>query len=59
MEVYITKAEDTSQIITHLMPPFLTSVLLDYNTNVEPARDAEVLSSMAAIISKLGVCIVL
>ncbi|CAJ0647133.1 13203_t:CDS:2 [Entrophospora sp. SA101] len=57
MEVYITKAEDTSQIITHLMPPFLTSVLIDYNTNVEPARDAEVLSSMAAIISKLGASI--
>ncbi|CAG8519012.1 10877_t:CDS:10 [Acaulospora colombiana] len=30
------------------------AVLIDYNTNVEQARDAEVLSSMASIISKLG-----
>lgn len=56
METYITKAEETSQIITHLMPPLLSAVLIDYNTNAEQARDAEVLSSMATIISKLGVC---
>ncbi|CAI2165301.1 1535_t:CDS:10 [Funneliformis geosporum] len=54
MEVYITKSEETSQIITHLMPPLLSAVLIDYNTNVEQARDAEVLSSMANIIAKLG-----
>ncbi|CAG8578666.1 1451_t:CDS:10, partial [Acaulospora morrowiae] len=54
METYITKADETSQIITHLMPPLLSAVLIDYNTNVEQARDAEVLSSMASIISKLG-----
>ncbi|CAG8602613.1 13726_t:CDS:10 [Racocetra fulgida] len=54
MEVYITKAEETSTIITHLMPPLLSAVLIDYNTNVEQARDAEVLSSMATIITKLG-----
>lgn len=55
MEVYITKSEETSQIITHLMPPLLSAVLIDYNNNVEQARDAEVLSSMATIIAKLGV----
>ncbi|CAG8749182.1 22685_t:CDS:10 [Gigaspora margarita] len=54
MEVYITKAEETSTIITHLMPPLLSAVLIDYNNNVEQARDAEVLSSMATIITKLG-----
>jgi len=54
MEVYITKSEETSQIITHLMPPLLSAVLIDYNNNVEQARDAEVLSSMATIIAKLG-----
>ena len=58
MEVYITKSEETSQIITHLMPPLLSAVLIDYNNNVEQARDAEVLSSMATIIAKLGVSII-
>jgi hypothetical protein len=58
MEVYITKSEETSQIITHLMPPLLSAVLIDYNNNVEQARDAEVLSSMATIIAKLGVGII-
>jgi exportin-1 len=55
MESYILKAEDLTQVSQHLIPPLLEAVLVDYSKNVEQARDAEVLSVMATIITRLGV----
>ena len=57
MESYILKAEDLTQVSQHLIPPLLEAVLVDYSKNVEQARDAEVLSVMATIITRLGVSI--
>ncbi|KAG9304016.1 hypothetical protein G9A89_005926 [Geosiphon pyriformis] len=54
METYINKAEDLDTVATQMLPTFFEAVLIDYNLNVEPARDAEVLSVMATIITKLG-----
>jgi len=54
MESYILKAEDLTQVSQHLIPPLLEAVLVDYSKNVEQARDAEVLSVMATIITRLG-----
>jgi exportin-1 len=38
-----------------MIPSLLESVLIDYQRNVEPAKEAEVLNVMANIITKLGV----
>ncbi|CAG8682988.1 1598_t:CDS:2, partial [Ambispora leptoticha] len=54
-DAIVEQAEDLEQVKTHLLPTFFQAVLIDYNQNVEPARDAEVLSVMATIISRLGV----
>jgi len=53
-ETYITKAEDLPLIMQNIIPPLLEHVLGDYERNVEPARDAEVLSVMASIVGKMG-----
>ena len=55
MERYIEKADDLNAISTNLIPPLLDAILSDYASIVPPARDAEVLYSMATIIGKLGV----
>ncbi|KXS22512.1 hypothetical protein M427DRAFT_130180 [Gonapodya prolifera JEL478] len=57
IETYVTKADDLNQVATSMIPPLLEAVLLDYKHNVEPARDAEVLNVMAAIVSRLEVLI--
>eukprot|EP00158_Paraphelidium_tribonemae_P007842 Partr_v1_DN28378_c0_g1_i2_m78613 putative exportin-1 len=54
LQVYISKAEDLQMVVDNLIPPLLEAVLGDYQRNVEPARDAEVLSLMTAIVVKLG-----
>ena len=51
IETYIQKAED----LPYLIPPLLDAILIDYQQNVEPARDAEVLAVMSVIVSRLGV----
>lgn len=53
IELYITKAEDLQAVSINLIPPLMEAVLGDYLRNVEPARDAEVLSVMATIVDKL------
>jgi len=53
-ETYITKAEDLPLVMQNIIPPLLEHVLGDYERNVEPARDAEVLSVMASIVGKMG-----
>ena len=39
----------------NFIPPLLSTVLDDYSRNVPQAREAEVLNTMATIISKLDV----
>ena len=55
METYIKKAEDLDAVNANFMPPLLDAILGDYNRNVPPARDAEVLNTMATITTRLGV----
>ena len=55
IQTYVLKTEELQVVLENLVPPLLDVVLGDYNRNVEPARDSEVLSLMAAIVQKLGV----
>jgi len=55
IETYISKADDLTEVTQKIIPGVLEAVLGDYQRNVEPARDAEVLSVMSTIVSKLGV----
>lgn len=54
IETYVSKADDLTEVTQKVIPGVLEAVLGDYQRNVEPARDAEVLSVMSTIISKLG-----
>ena len=54
-ETYIKKAEDLEQVNATLIPPLLEAILGDYKQNIPAARDAEVLSVMVTIVSRLGV----
>lgn len=55
IDTYVTKTEDTTAVANDMLPPLMDAVLGDYKAAVEPARDAEVLNTMATIVSKLGV----
>lgn len=54
IETFVDKCEDTHLVATSLVPAMLDPILGDYARNVPDARDAEVLSLFAAIVSKLG-----
>ena len=58
IETYVDKAEDLQAVRNDMVPPLLDSVLVDYNSNVPAARDAEVLKAMSVIITKLSVGVV-
>ncbi|GAA5877818.1 hypothetical protein JCM16303_000249 [Sporobolomyces ruberrimus] len=53
-ETYIRKAEDLEGVNRDLIPPLLEAILGDYKQNIPAARDAEVLSTMVTIVSRLG-----
>ncbi|KAK9840628.1 hypothetical protein WJX81_005548 [Elliptochloris bilobata] len=53
IETFVDKCEDTAMIASQFVPAMMDPVLGDYARNVPDARDAEVLSLFAAIISKL------
>lgn len=55
MESYIKRAEDLDAIYANFIPPLLDAILGDYNRNVPPARDAEVLNVMGTVTNRLGV----
>ncbi len=55
IQTYVMKAEELQVVVDNLVPPLFDAVLADYQRNVEPARDAEVLSLMSSIVQKLGV----
>jgi len=54
MESYIKKAEDLDAIYANFIPPLLDAILGDYNRNVPPARDAEVLNVMGTVTNRLA-----
>lgn len=54
VETYIKRAEDLEGTNANLIPGLLEAVLGDYQRNVPPARDAEVLNLMATIVGVLG-----
>ncbi|KAI1318160.1 Karyopherin transporter [Mortierella claussenii] len=54
IETYVSKADDLTEVTQKIIPGVLEAVLGDYQRNVEPARDAEVLSVMSTIVTKLG-----
>ncbi|KAF8333931.1 CRM1 C terminal-domain-containing protein [Cantharellus anzutake] len=53
VDVYVSNTEDLESANTNLMPALFEAILDDYNRNVAPARDAEVLNVMITIVSKL------
>jgi len=55
VDVYVSNTEDLESANTNLMPALFEAILDDYNRNVAPARDAEVLNVMITIISRLEV----
>jgi exportin-1 len=55
MDSYIQKADDLPTLNAHMIPSLLEAVLLDYQRNVEPAKESEVLNVMSNIITRLGV----
>jgi exportin-1 len=54
IDVYVSKAEDLQLVNQNMIPPLLDAVLADYTSNVEPAKESEVLNVMANIITRLG-----
>jgi exportin-1 len=55
IDIYVSKADDLGAVNTNMVPPLMEAVLGDYNRNVEPAKDCEVLNVMANIVARLGV----
>lgn len=55
IENYVSRADDLRTVMDNMIQPLLEAVLLDYKSNTEPARDAEVLNVMATIVSMLKV----
>lgn len=49
MDTYIKRSEDAEGINNSFIPQLLDAILGDYNRNVPPARDAEVLNVMTTI----------
>ncbi|KAF8507263.1 CRM1 C terminal-domain-containing protein [Gautieria morchelliformis] len=59
MDTYIKKSEDAEGVNQNFIPPLLDAILGDYNRNVPPARDAEVLNVMTTVTNRLKATVVL
>jgi exportin-1 len=55
IDTYVARADDLNAVKENMVPPLLDAVLVDYNRNVDLAKDAEVLNVMANIVARLGV----
>jgi exportin-1 len=53
VQEYIQRSEDLDLVAQTIMPPLLDAILVDYKLSCADARDAQVLSLMAVIISRL------
>ncbi|KAG7663203.1 CRM1 [[Candida] subhashii] len=54
IETYINQADNSEEIVRDLAQPLFGAVLEDYSSNVPDARDAEVLTCLTALVSKVG-----
>ncbi|KAF8935515.1 CRM1 C terminal-domain-containing protein [Dissophora ornata] len=54
IETFVDRADDLMEVKKNVIPGVLEAVLGDYQRNVEPAREPEVLSVMSTIVTKLG-----
>ena len=50
---WVQKSVDPAMVAENFIPPMLDAVLYDYQRNIAPAREPEVLSSIATIINRL------
>jgi exportin-1 len=55
IDTYIECATDLLTINDNMVNPFLDTVLTDYNSSVDIAKDPEVLDAIATMVNKLGV----
>lgn len=55
IDTYVECTTDINTVNNNMVGPFLEAVLTDYNTNVDAAKDAEVLNVIATITNKLQV----
>ncbi|KAI8975726.1 nuclear export factor CRM1 [Mycotypha africana] len=53
IDTYVEHTNDINELNTTMVEPFLEAVLSDYSSNVDAARDAEVLNVIATIVNKL------
>ncbi len=44
VDTFINKIDNPQVLVNDFIPPLFEAILSDYNQNVEPARDAEVLT---------------
>nr|AYG77763.1 exportin [Dugesia japonica] len=50
---WVQKSVDPAMVAENFIPPMLDAILFDYQRNIAPAREPEVLSSIATIINRL------
>ncbi|KAI9277581.1 nuclear export factor CRM1 [Sporodiniella umbellata] len=53
VDTYITNTTDIDTVNNSMIDPLLEAILTDFNTNVDTARDAEVLNVITTIVTKL------
>ena len=53
VSTYVTNADDPKFVATHFVPPLLETVLSDFASSTPGARDAEVLTLMTDIVTRL------
>lgn len=58
ISTWVSNSHDPQQVMTNFVPPLLEAVLGDYQASVPGARDAEVLSTMAAVVNTLKAVII-
>ncbi|KAJ1966544.1 Karyopherin transporter, partial [Dispira parvispora] len=54
VQTYVMRADDLYPVRENMLPMFFDAVLRDYKNNVDAAREAEVLTTLTAIVSRLG-----
>ncbi|KAI9276545.1 nuclear export factor CRM1 [Sporodiniella umbellata] len=55
IDIYVKNTLDPNTVNENMVDPFLESVLSDYNSNIDAARDAEVLNVISTIIDTLQI----
>lgn len=54
VDTFINKIDNPQVLVNDFIPPLFEAILSDYNQNVEPARDAEVLNVTTSAFNKFG-----